>query len=218
KMVTIYHVSSRKAWADAITKGNASKTSLKDLKNPIDPDYSKNKRKQGPCDDGRGGDDLGPGFYTGNSPEFVDYYTKDHSVTGDSSVMKFEIAEKELAKLTRRDIAPDDDAGFKKSMRDGFATQDTNTKKWSPPELDKGAPPQALVTGPINDIDATKKMGLQTDGQTQHFPGSILKLGDLTPLQYTFATQQGVQSLYDKANITNYSIKDWREMREKEKQ
>lgn len=218
KMVTLYHVSSSKAWADAITKGNASKTPLKDLKNPIDPDYSKNKRKQGPCDDGRGGDDLGPGFYTGNSPEFVDYYTKNDSVTGDSSVMKFELPEKALAALKRKDIAPDDDVGFKQSMRNGFNTVDTRTGQLSPPKLDQGVPANDLTTGPINDVEAVKNMGVQTDGTTQYSPGSILKLGNQTPLQFAFATQKGVETLYSSANITNYSLKDWRAMREKEQQ
>jgi hypothetical protein len=216
KLITLYHVSSDKDWANEIANGKAAKKPLDKLKHPIDPDRGREQRKDNPFGDGRGGDDLGPGFYTGDSPQFVDYYTKDHSETGDSSVMQFQLPEKELAKLTRRDVKPDDEEGFKQSMRDGFSTKDTKTDKWSPPALDKGKPPTDLVTGPINDIAATKKMGLQTDGETQHFPGSILKLGEETPLQYTFATQEGVQSLYENANITNYSIKDWREMREKQ--
>jgi hypothetical protein len=218
RMITLYHVSSDTGWAQDIADGKTAKTPLDKLKNPIDPERGKKLRKQDPSSDGRGGDDLGPGFYTGSSPEFVDYYTKDHSDSGRSSVLQFQILESALAKLKRRDIAPDDEQGFKKSMRDGFCTANGKTGELSLPALDQGAPSHDLVTGPINDIDKAKQLGVQTDGDTQYSPGSILKLGDLTPLQYTFATQEGVEALYDNSNITNLSIKDWRAMREKQKQ
>src|SRR5262249_50771791 len=120
KMITLYHVSSNDSWSQEIVNGKKSNTPLNQLKRPINPDLSKNRRTESnPCGDGRGGDDLGPGFYTGDSPDFVDYYTKDHDLNTGSSIMQFQLPEKALNQLTTENIAPDDLQGFQQSMRDG---------------------------------------------------------------------------------------------------
>ena len=121
--------------------------------------------------------------------------------------MQFQMSKKAFQGLNVKNNAPDDEDAFQKYMRAGFATRDTETEKVSLPELDQQAPTHDLITGPINDI-ANGSLG--QEGTTQFTQGSILKLGDHTPLQYNFPTQKGVQALYEQSSsITSTPFEEW---------
>ena len=62
-MVTLYHISNSPSWAKSIDEGKSGGKKLDELARPINPDLSKNNRKDDVYGDGRRGDDLGPGFY-----------------------------------------------------------------------------------------------------------------------------------------------------------
>jgi hypothetical protein len=212
QLVTLYHITNAPWWATQISEAKQKGAEFKDLKNPIDPYLSLNKRNKGDIEgDGRGGDDLGPGFYVGDSPEFADYYGKNYDKNNPASVMKFQIPKSELDKLNRKDIAPDDEETFQDFMKRGFFSYDG--KDQHPPELDQKPTGHDLLTGPINDISQTKATEPDEKGMRYH-QGGILKFGDRTPLQYNFATEKGVETLYGKSkSIETIVLEAWKAQR-----
>jgi hypothetical protein len=211
EMITLYHISNNPGWATEIATGKGAKTDFDKLRRPISPTVSSRLRtEKDPYGDGRGGDDLGPGFYTGDSRAFVDKYAANYDKNNPASVLQFTLPKSALDALRVKSIAGDDDATFQQYMKDGFATYDTASKKTSLPKLDGQTPTHDLLRGPINDIEAAGKMKPRLEGTTQSSVGSILKLGDETPLQYNWATKEGVEALYSKStSITATNMAAW---------
>lgn len=223
KMITLYHISNSTKWANGLADAKKQDKKFNELAQPINPTLSSDKRKtafekgEAPANgDGRGGDDLGPGFYTGNSAEFVDHYFKNYfdGSANEAQILQFELPEKALEKMKVKDNGTDEST-FQQNMADGFASANPKTGKWALPKLDGKPPEQDLAIGPINNPKAegvtTKQVG------DEHFSqGSILKLGSETPLQYNFSSQKGCEELYANSNITSMSPKEWKAMREKQ--
>jgi hypothetical protein len=212
EMITLYHISNNPGWASEIAAGKGAGTGFDKLRRPISPTISSRLRtEQEPHGDGRGGDDLGPGFYTGDSRAFVDKYSENYDKDNPASVLQFTLPKSALDALRVKSIAGDDNAQFQQYMKDGFASFDTATQKTSLPKLDGQAPSHDLLRGPINDITAAAKMGPRVEGTTQYSQGSILKIGDETPLQYNWATKEGVEALYGKStSITATNMAAWK--------
>ena len=207
ELMHFYHVTNSSAFANSLTQGKSKGTNFKDLKIPIDPQYRINH----PDQDLRGGDDLGPGFYVGNSPKFADYYTGGFS---DGSVLKFSIMKSKLKALKQQHNAPDDEDTFQDFMKRGFPTKDSKTNKVSKAELDEKATGNDILSGPINDVSANTPLG--KTGDTIHSKGKILKFGKETPLQYNFASKEAAQALYEHSTISATSIADWKKRNKEE--
>lgn len=217
EMITLYHISNNPGWATEIASGKQGGLTLDKLRRPISPDLARNMRKDDPRGDGRGGDDLGPGFYTGNSANFVDEYAKNYDPSNPASVLQFQLPKAALEALRVKSIAPDDNDTFQQYMQDGFSSWDPKAQKAHHAKLDLEAPQHDLLTGPINDIHAS--VNPKEEGGRKYVQGSILQMGDETPLQYNFATKAGVEALYNKASSIQASpMADWIKQRAAAKQ
>lgn len=221
EMLTLYHMTTPDGmlWAENLAKEKGKGTPFDKLRHPIDPDITKRKRTDvDPAGDGRCGDDLGPGFYTTSSADFVKYYAEKGQIggsKGQGGVLSFQIAKKALEEgLKIEDIGADDDNKFKQYIKAGFGRMDAKTEKWTDrPELDTKPTGHDLLRGPINDVD--KQTWPVEDGK-HYKQGEILKLpGGEIPQQVTFASQPAAESLYSKSNIQYADLSDWLKAQQK---
>jgi hypothetical protein len=219
EMITLYHLSGAKGWADKVAKAKGDGKSFDELGSAkIDPDLVKKMRAKDPQGDGRGGDDLGPGFYTTDSKDFIDeYMAKNYKDNPQAAgIMQFQVPKSALADLAVKQNAPDDEKAFQQNMRDGFYSWDPKAQKAEHAKLDKEKQPYDLVSGPINDVN--KAATPLTEGGKNYAQGNILKYGDETPQQFNWATEKAAQTLYGKSNSISVTGGDaWIAQREAEK-
>jgi hypothetical protein len=221
EMITLYHMTTPDGmlWAENLAAEKGKGTPFDKLRHPIDPEITKRKRTpENPGGDDRGGDDLGPGFYTTSSADFVKYYAQKAGI-GESKrqggVLSFQIARKALEEgFDIEDIDADDDAKFKQYIKAGFGRIDETSRKWTDrPDLDVNPSGHDILRGPINDVD---KQSWPVEGGKHYKEGEILKLPDgQVPEQVTFASQPAAENLYTKANIQYADLHDWLQAQQK---
>ena len=212
EMVTLYHITGSAGWGNLIATRKAQGKSHDDLGGAkIDPERMLKERKKG--DIGRGGDDLGPGFYTTDSLDFVnDYASKnftDEESQGDSALLKFQVPKKKLEALKSKNIDKNDDQTFDQYFKDGFVTYEGGQMK--SPKLDEGLQ-EDYLSGPIQDISKTQwANGGKQNANDDHMTTKKVDYGDGNiPLQYSFASKKGVDTLFnDSTSITSTSMKDF---------
>lgn len=209
EMVTLYHITGSAHWGKTIASKKAQGLTHDQLGGfAIDPERMLKERKNGQI--GRGGDDLGPGFYTTDSLDFVrDYANKNFETSdsqSDSALLEFQVPKKKLEALKSTNIDKNDDKTFKQYFKDGFVTYEGG--QMVNPKLDSGLS-EDYLSGPIQDIAKSKwANGGGKNAPDDHMTTEKIDYGNGNiPLQYSFASKKGVDTLFnDSKSIKSTSM------------